>query len=148
MSEYDSPDPGWQQYRVQMDENNLRTLAVLYKVWAAMQALVMCCVGGYLFIVGAAVTGAVAADQTRGHAGPPPGLFVGIFGSIFFVVATLLVTTSVLNCFASRWIEQRKNWTGIIVMAALNCLSIPLGLGLGVFTMIVLNRPSVRSRFL
>src|SRR5438045_2039863 len=131
MSDYDSPDPGWQQYRAQMDEDNLRTLAVLYKVWAAVQLVLTCCIAGYLVVVGAAVTGAVAADRT--HAGPSPALFAGIFGVIFVVVAGLMVTTSVLNFLVSRWIEQRKNWTGITVMAAINCLSMPFGLALGVF---------------
>lgn len=48
---------------------------------------------------------------------------------------------------AGRSLVQHRNWTFCMVMAGVSCIFMPLGTALGVFTMIVLNRPSVRALF-
>jgi hypothetical protein len=45
------------------------------------------------------------------------------------------------------WIKKRKNRTFSFVVAAMNCLQFPFGTALGVFTFIVLARPTVKSSY-
>lgn len=53
----------------------------------------------------------------------------------------------VLNWIAAKRIEERKGSTFVQVIAAFNLLFQPFGLILGVFTLIVLNRPTVKDAF-
>src|SRR4051812_40953640 len=44
-------------------------------------------------------------------------------------------------------IKERKHRTFSLVMAVVNCLCIPFGTALGVFTLIILQRPSVKALY-
>ena len=70
-------------------------------------------------------------------------MFAGLggCGMIFVWVIALLITLS------GRRLLQHRSRTFCIIVAALMCLSIPFGTILGVFTLIVLSRPSVRQLF-
>ncbi|MNW11626.1 hypothetical protein D3C71_2091290 [compost metagenome] len=61
-------------------------------------------------------------------------MFIGIVGGI-------------LTLMAARRLSQRRSLTLCIVVAAVSCMQIPFGTALGVFTLIVLNRPSVKAMF-
>lgn len=52
-------------------------------------------------------------------------------------------------CFflSARWLAARRNWTFCFVVACIACLQVPLGTALGVFTILVLQRPSVKGIF-
>ncbi len=54
---------------------------------------------------------------------------------------------SYMLCRAGMSLLQNKRWTFCFVMAILLCLNPPLGTILGVFTIVVLNRPSVKELF-
>jgi hypothetical protein len=70
-------------------------------------------------------------------------LFV-IMGGIFFVLGW---TYAILVFFAGRFIARRKNYTYCFVVACVECLLMPMGTVLGVFSIIVLNRPGVKALF-
>jgi hypothetical protein len=75
---------------------------------------------------------------------PTAGGILLAFGvGIFLIVGAV----SVLSFLAANWIRDRIKWTAVIVCSAILCLNIPVGAALGIFTIIVLNRPSVRSLF-
>jgi hypothetical protein len=44
-------------------------------------------------------------------------------------------------------LSERRNPTFIMVIAAIQCLNMPLGTALGVFTIVVLQRASVKRLF-
>ena len=48
---------------------------------------------------------------------------------------------------AGRYLLQRTHYTFCLVVAAIACLLMPFGTALGIFTIIVLMRPSVREMF-
>lgn len=77
---------------------------------------------------------------------PPP-----LFGWMFVVMGTFAIifmeTLAFLSFVAGRCLAKRRGKTWIQVVAALSCLSVPFGTLLGVFTFIVLSRPSVASLF-
>jgi len=72
-------------------------------------------------------------------------------GGIFLLVGCFIVllagTMSVLTILAGRNLARRKGYTFCFVMACISCLSVPLGTALGVFTIVVLMRPSVKQMF-
>ncbi|MGB1033230.1 MAG: hypothetical protein ACPGWM_11455, partial [Flavobacteriales bacterium] len=66
---------------------------------------------------------------------------VGVFISLLFVAF------GVLQIYASRFIGERKNHTFIFVMAIITCCTGMLGLILGIFSIIELNKPEVKELF-
>ena len=80
-----------------------------------------------------------------GHAPPPAfGWMMAIMGAVFMLGGGTLAS---LLFFAGRNIARRRRHTFCVVVAALACLMMPFGTILGVFTLITLNRPSVKLLF-
>lgn len=69
------------------------------------------------------------------------------FVGFYIVIGVLILTASVCNVLSGVFIRKRKHRIFSMVIAGLNCLQIPFGTALGVFTLIVLARPSVRSAY-
>jgi hypothetical protein len=70
-------------------------------------------------------------------------VIVGV-GSGFVLLGWLFAA---LVAVAGRKLAKRRGRTFCIVVAALCCIMVPLGTILGVFTLIVLTRPSVQALF-
>lgn len=51
------------------------------------------------------------------------------------------------NIYAGRYLTRREKYTFCLVVAAVNCANTPIGTILGVFTIVVLMRPSVKQMF-
>jgi len=49
--------------------------------------------------------------------------------------------------FAGRCLSRRKNHLLCLIVAGVSCLFVPMGTVLGVFSIIVLMRPSVKELF-
>jgi hypothetical protein len=77
----------------------------------------------------------------------PKGIFETILQSIYIVGAVSLVVCAVLNLLTWRSLKARHGRTLTLVTAGLNCLFMPLGTVLGIFTFIVLLRPSVKELY-
>ena len=77
---------------------------------------------------------------------PPPELF-HVLQWVYWVLGVLLVMGSIANLLSGRWIRARRNRPFSLVVAAINCIQIPLGTALGVFTIIVLTRDSVKELY-
>lgn len=79
---------------------------------------------------------------------PPPPAFVGWFFIAFGAIITFFGEVLALcTFFVGRSLAARKNWLFCVIIAAFNCLHMPLGTALGVFTLIVLLRQSVKATF-
>ena len=59
----------------------------------------------------------------------------------------VFVAAAVLNIFSARFMKQRRHRTFSLVVGGMNCLNAPLGTVLGVFTLLVLMRDSVRASY-
>ena len=66
--------------------------------------------------------------------------FYLIFGVWFFA-------SGVMNVASGLFLRARKYRTFSLVVAGINCLHVPIGTVLGVFTIIVLIRDSVRRLY-
>ena len=74
-----------------------------------------------------------------------------LLGWLFVVIGTTLFvlgwTLAVCAIIAGRKLKHRKNRTFCMVVAAIECLNMPLGTLLGVFTLVALTQESVSARF-
>ena len=128
------------------DKEHLRLLAIFHYVVAGFAALVS------FFPLLYSIVG-VFLLYTAHHPGPgnqePPPAFLGwifiVLGALFFLAG---VTMAICILIAGRCLSRRKGYAFALVMACVECLFIPFGTILGVFTIIALSRESVRTLFL
>jgi len=128
-----------------IDADHLKLLSIFHFVGAGLALL------GILFILAHfAMFHAFFAnpkmweDQKQG---PPPAEFFAIFKWFYLVLGVWFLASGVLNVISGLCIRARKHRTFSMVVAGINCLHIPLGTVLGVFTIIVLIRDSVRELY-
>ena len=130
-------------------EEHLKLLAIFHWVVAAF-ALVMSLFSLIYIAMGLAVArGAFPFAPTDSHrAAPAPPEFVGwIFLGVGLVLLVCGLSFAVALAFAGVSLSHRQHWTYCMVMAGLACALFPFGTALGVFSIITLSRPEVRSLF-
>ena len=123
------------------DLAQLRLLSVFHYVVAGLMALVACFPLLYLVIGLLMATSRIGAEDDGSVV---LGWLMASCGSFFAIVGfgfTLLVV------LAGRSLAEHRRYTYCLVVAAILCLFAPFGTLLGVFSIIVLVRPSVRARF-
>lgn len=72
------------------------------------------------------------------------GTVVMVFGGAMIVASYAYLTCLVL---AARYLGKRKNIGFCMAVAAVSCIFVPFGTVLGVFTLTVLSRDSVKTMF-
>ncbi|MBX2972897.1 MAG: hypothetical protein KF797_07335 [Flavobacteriales bacterium] len=65
-----------------------------------------------------------------------------------WVIFAVIEIWGLLNILSGYWISRRRNRTASQVIAAFNCLSIPFGLALGIFTFSALGDEEVKQEYL
>jgi hypothetical protein len=85
--------------------------------------------------------------QGQRGAGLPPDAVVDLFKWFYLVLGAWMGASLVLNLLAAIYLRAKKHRIFCIVVAAWNCLHTPIGTVLGIFTIIVLARSSVRTMF-
>ena len=87
----------------------------------------------------------------RGTAKPGEELPPEFLGWIFAVVGALLfvigIVMAICILIAGRSLALRKRYTFTLVIACIECLFVPFGTILGVFTIVALSRESIRELF-
>lgn len=78
---------------------------------------------------------------------PPPEAFLNIFKVFYAIGAAFFITSGVLNLLAGLYLRARTHRIFSLVAAGFNCIHVPLGTILGIFTIIVLSRDSVRELY-
>ena len=79
--------------------------------------------------------------------GPPPQEFFAFFKWFYLIFGALLILGSVCNLLSGLWINARRNRMFSLVVGAINCFQVPVGTVLGIFTIIILMRDSVRDLY-
>ena len=77
----------------------------------------------------------------------PPTAFFDAFKWFYLFMGVILVVASILNIVSGVFLRQRKHRMFSLIVAGLDCVQIPFGTALGVFTLIVLLRDSVRRSY-
>lgn len=132
-----------------IDEEHLRLLAIGHWVVGSLTAVFSLIPIIHLALGIAMLSGKFPPSSPRGN-GPhdqPPEQMLHFMGMMFVTFASLIIclglTLAGLTLFSARSLGRRRHRTLSFVVACLNCVMIPLGTILGVFTLIVLSRPSV-----
>ncbi|NOY94085.1 MAG: hypothetical protein GXP55_23115 [Deltaproteobacteria bacterium] len=126
------------------DKRHIELLAIFHYAVGAITAL-MSCVPIIHLVLGIMLVSGTLGDNGRGH-GPPQA-----FGWLFIAIASVFIlsgwTLSICIVVAGRRLAKFNHWTFCLVVAAFECMLMPFGTVLGVFTIILLTKPSVKKRF-
>ena len=131
------------------DKEHLRLLAIFHYIVSALAALfsffpLLYTIIGGLFIF---------AARHPAAAGPKPGeeLPPEFLGWIFIVIGSLLfllgIAIAICILIAGRSLAKHRHYWFAFAIACVECLFIPFGTILGVFTIIVRSRESVKALF-
>lgn len=128
-----------------MNNNDIQHLNYLrtgYKINAGILFLI-----ALLPVVHLVVGIGMIAGMFEGEKDPPPEFLGYFFVFIAVVLIAMFGTLAILNLFAARALGAQKNWIFCVVMAAVNIMFSPFGIIIGVFSLVVLLRDSVKQLF-
>ena len=123
------------------DVEHLRQLAIFHFVGAGLAFLGICFVGLHYMIFRTVFADPALFANAKG--GPPPEQFFAIFKIFYGVAVVWFLLSGLGNILSAIYLRQRRHRTFSMVVAGFNCLYMPLGTVLGVFTFVVLSRDSV-----
>ena len=125
---------------MKQDLEHVKLLAIFHYVVAGMTALFACIPFIHFFMGLALATGVLDADPEA----QPIGIGLMIFAGLFILAGW---TLAALIAFAGRSLQTHKRYTYCLVMGGVECIFMPFGTVLGVFTIIVLMRDTVKELF-
>lgn len=129
------------------DEEHLKLLSIFYYVAGSLSALIALFPLMYgAFGLAMMAAGGVASPRPGPEAVVPAmlgGCFAFAGGMLFLLGGTL----AAVKFYAGYCLSRHRSRTFCLVVAGLTCLAIPYGTVLGVFTFVVLARPSVEELF-
>ena len=126
-----------------VDADHLRLLAIFHFVSAGFAVIGMLFLLAHYSLVRFFFDNPKLWEGQKG--GPPPAEFFAVFKWFYVVFAVWLVVSLVLNLLSGCCLRAKKCRTFSLIVAGVNCIHIPLGTVLGIFTIIVLTRDSVRE---
>jgi hypothetical protein len=84
---------------------------------------------------------------STGKEAPDARFMVLFFVAIGGTISLMLGAIATLKLITARRLRERRSKTFCLITAGLSCLGLPYGTALGVFTFMVLSRPSVSRAF-
>jgi hypothetical protein len=126
------------------DLQHLKLLSIFHYVVAGLLALIACFPMIH-FVVGLMMI--FSPSSMSGSGSPPPPALGWLF--VFFAAAIILLgwTMAIFLMIAGWFLSRGKHYVFCFAMACIVCLFHPFGTVLGVFTLVVLLRPSVKRLF-
>ena len=137
-----------QDWRRQTDIGHIKLLAIFHVVVGCLALAGLGFVALHYMMMSTMLP-MMERDMAKQHPPglPPPAEFMQIFVWMYIFFAVILIIAGVLNLLSAYFMSRRKHLVFSLVVAGLNCLQVPLGTVLGVFTIIVLMRDSVRAMY-
>src|ERR1035437_470809 len=122
------------------DDDHLKVLSICHFVWAGL------CGFFGLFPCIHIVMGILLLNGKLSDPGRPPVPDEAVIGWMFVIMGSAFVlcaeTVAVLTLLSGFSIIKRRRRTLVLITAGLNCIFMPIGTVLGIFTLIVMLRPS------
>jgi hypothetical protein len=137
-----NPSPAWEN--PSQDLQHLHILSILHYVKAGLLGLLALLPLIYVAVGAGMLSGAFPGTASSP---PPPAIMGWLFVAIGGTLVVLGELLAILIASAGYLLSRRRHRMFCIVVAAVECLSMPLGTVLGVFTILVLMRPSVQALF-
>lgn len=126
------------------EDQHLDLLSLFHTIFGCLTAFGSCIFFVHVFI-GLAIVSGHFVKEPKADAMPM------FFGWLFVVIgATMIVlgwTLAACILVAAHKLKHRKSRIYCIVIAAIECLNMPLGTLLGVFTLVALTQENVAARF-
>jgi hypothetical protein len=128
-----------------IDSDHLNLLAIFHFVGAGLGLLGILFLLLHFTLIHAAF-GDTDQWKSRTH-GPAPAFLFDVLKWFYLVIGIWFAGTGVLNLISGFFLWARKHRSFSLAVAGITCLHIPLGTVLGVFTIIILMRDSVRELY-
>jgi hypothetical protein len=127
------------------DREHLKLLAIFHFVFAGLAFLGIGFLGVHY-----AIMHTVFSNPDMWKSQPqtmPPKAFLDAFIWFYLFMGLIFLMALVLNVLSGLFLWQRRNRLFSFIIAGLNCLQVPFGTALGIFTILVLSRDSVRQLY-
>ncbi len=125
---------------MQQEEHNLRIFKILYIIKGIL-ILVFSLIPLFYIFLGVYIFNENEMTEENSQIGGAIVMFIGIALFIFFLAM------GILTLLTAKYLGERKNYDFIFVIAIINCLTGILGIILGVFTILELNKAQVKRLF-
>jgi hypothetical protein len=130
---------------MERDTEQLNLLGIFHYVVGGLAAL-FSFFPLFYSVIGAFLVYAAEHPGQNNQEAPPA--FVGwifvVLGALFFLAG---VTMAICILITGRCLSRRKGYSFALVIASIECLFVPFGTILGVFTIVALSRESVKTLF-
>ena len=131
---------------MKQDKEHLQLLAIFHYVVGGLAALF-----SFFPLLYTAVGVAFIFAARHGTAKPgeelPPEFLGWIFAVLGLVLFLMGIAMAICILVAGRSLALRKRYAFALVIACIQCLFVPFGTILGVFTIVALSRDSVKALF-
>lgn len=127
------------------DRDHLNLLSVFHFVIGGLGVLGI----GFLTIHYAIMSRVFLSPEIwkNAHGTMPPRELFDTMIWFYWAAGGAMVLFITANVICGFFLRKRQRWTFCIVIAGLDCLQIPFGTALGIFTILTLSRESVRQLF-
>lgn len=122
------------------DVSHLNALALAHYILGGLGVFFSLFTLTYVLLGVAIVSGSIDAQEAPEFMG---WLFIGL-GLTFLVLGEAMSIAMILS---GRHMKRRTGHTFSFVVACISCLSVPVGTILGIFTILVLNRSTVKAAY-
>jgi hypothetical protein len=126
------------------DLQHLKLLSIFHYIVAGMVALMGCLPIFHLLLGIALLSGAIPA---RGNDSFPAAAMGGIFATVAGLMIVAFWSLAVCLLLAAGYLREQRRYMFCLVTAAVVCMLMPFGTVLGVFTIVVLMRPTAKQLF-
>jgi hypothetical protein len=126
------------------DEQYLKIISIFHYIVGGLAGLFAC----FPILHFAVGIGMLISSFVQPQEGGLPFMLMGLFFT-FLAGSIMLIGWAFAICIiiTGRYIAQRRNHLFCLVVAGVQCMFTPFGTVLGVFTLIILLRPSVKELF-
>ncbi len=125
---------------MQVEDHNLRIFRILYIIKGILILLFAFLPVFYIFL-GVFLFYNEGTPEAQSHFGSLLVICIGIMVFLFLLVL------GILTLLTAKYLGETRNYDFIFVMAIINCLTGVLGILLGIFTILELNKPHVKRLF-
>jgi hypothetical protein len=132
----------WRIKALNEDLKNLKLLSIFHYVVGGLSALFSCMFLIHLFI---GLFMLLSPESMTGGSGEPPPEFVGylfsFIGGAFFLIG---IAFSCCIVYSGFLLQKQRKYLFSFLIACIECIFMPFGTVLGIFTIIVLSKDSVK----